>query len=61
MQYADEIGLEKVLKAINHYRSTLGEYGSIWFTPAPLLEKLTTEKMSFAEYRRIHPITRLEG
>jgi 3-hydroxyacyl-CoA dehydrogenase len=60
MRYADEIGLEKVLEGIKRYRSALGEYGSMWFTPAPLLEKLVAEKRSFAEYRTIPPHITLE-
>ncbi len=40
LQYADEIGLDTVLTGMNHYRKALGEYGEMWFKPAPLLEKL---------------------
>ncbi|MNR15021.1 Fatty acid oxidation complex subunit alpha [compost metagenome] len=40
MHYAEQIGLDKVLAAIQHYRQALGEYGEMWFTPAPLLERL---------------------
>jgi len=40
LQYADEIGLDTVLTGMNHYREALGEYGEMWFKPAPLLEKL---------------------
>ena len=43
MHYAEQIGLEKVLASIEHYRDTLGEYGTMWFEPAPLLEKLVAE------------------
>ncbi len=48
MQYADEIGPEKVLAAINQYREQLGDYGQMWFTPSPLLEKLVAENKTFA-------------
>jgi 3-hydroxyacyl-CoA dehydrogenase len=50
MQYADEIGLDKVLDAINTYRATLGEYGETWFKPAPLLEKLAVEGKKFKNH-----------
>ncbi|MDT4864835.1 hypothetical protein FQZ97_996090 [compost metagenome] len=40
MHYAEQIGLDKVLAGIRHYQKALGEYGSMWFTPAPLLERL---------------------
>ncbi|MEF9897740.1 MAG: 3-hydroxyacyl-CoA dehydrogenase NAD-binding domain-containing protein [Pseudomonas sp.] len=40
MFYAQQYGLDKVLAGIQHYRDTLGEYGRMWFTPAPLLERL---------------------
>ncbi len=47
MQYADEIGLNKVLSTINNYHDRLGEYGEMWFKPAPILEKLVAEERSF--------------
>ncbi len=50
MQYADEIGLEKVLGALNKYRKELGEYGEHWFKPSPLLEKLVAAGQSFKDY-----------
>lgn len=50
MQYADEIGLDKVLDALNSYREKLGAYGEEWFKPAPLLEKLVAEGKTFAEW-----------
>ncbi|MDT4834420.1 Fatty acid oxidation complex subunit alpha [compost metagenome] len=40
MHYAEQLGLDKVLTGIQHYRQALGEYGEMWFTPAPLLERL---------------------
>jgi 3-hydroxyacyl-CoA dehydrogenase len=50
MQYADEIGLPKVLDAINKYREQLGTYGETWFKPAPLLEKLVAEGKTFKQF-----------
>ncbi|MFQ3220021.1 MAG: 3-hydroxyacyl-CoA dehydrogenase [Paraglaciecola sp.] len=50
MQYADEIGLDKVLDTINTYRTTLGDYGETWFKPAPLLEKLVAQGKKFKDY-----------
>ncbi|MNJ21632.1 Fatty acid oxidation complex subunit alpha [compost metagenome] len=40
LHYAEQIGLDKVLAGILHYRKALGEYGEMWFQPAPLLERL---------------------
>lgn len=40
MHYAEHIGLDRVLEGINRYRRELGEYGEMWFRPAPLLERL---------------------
>ncbi len=51
MQYADEIGLDKVLDSINKYRRELGDYGELWFKPAPLLEKLVAEGKRFKDYQ----------
>ncbi len=53
MQYADEIGLDKVLATIKKYRSELGEHGDMWFTPAPLLEQLVAEGKQFKDYKVI--------
>ena len=50
LQYADEIGLDTVLDGMNHYREALGEYGEMWFRPAPLLEKLVDERAKLAEF-----------
>lgn len=47
MKYADEVGLDKVLAALQKYQSSLGEYGKHWFTPAPLLQKLVEEGKTF--------------
>ncbi|MFZ6047078.1 3-hydroxyacyl-CoA dehydrogenase NAD-binding domain-containing protein [Pseudomonas sp. CR3202] len=40
MHHAEQLGLDKVLAGIRHYRQALGEYGEMWFQPAPLLERL---------------------
>ncbi|MDX1451704.1 MAG: 3-hydroxyacyl-CoA dehydrogenase NAD-binding domain-containing protein, partial [Oleiphilaceae bacterium] len=53
MQYADEIGLHRIVDAIEKYRSQLGEYGEKWFTPAPLLKRLASEGKRFADF--VHP------
>lgn len=50
MHYADEVGLDNVLAAINRYREELGEYGQMWFKPAALLEKLVAEGKSFKDF-----------
>jgi len=42
MHYAEQVGLDTVLAGISHYRKVLGEYGEMWFHPAPLLERLVT-------------------
>ena len=52
MQFADEIGLDKVLDSINTYRARLGEYGEMWFTPAPLLERLVAEGKKFSDFNQ---------
>ncbi len=49
LQYADEIGLDTVLTGMNHYRKALGEYGEMWFKPAPLLEKLAGNRTKLDE------------
>lgn len=43
MHYAEQIGLDRILAGIEHYRDTLGEYGKLWFEPAPLLKRLVAE------------------
>ena len=40
LHYAEQVGLDKVLGAIEHYREALGDYGQMWFQPAPLLQRL---------------------
>ncbi|MGE0486515.1 MAG: 3-hydroxyacyl-CoA dehydrogenase NAD-binding domain-containing protein [Gammaproteobacteria bacterium] len=47
MQYADTVGLDKVLAAIEKYRA---RYGDTNWTPAPLLVKLAKEGKTFAEW-----------
>jgi len=51
MQYADEIGLDKVLAAIEKYRDELGDYGKLWFTPAPVLVELAAAGKTFKSYK----------
>ncbi len=48
MQYADEIGPEKVLAVMHKYREQLGDYGAMWFTPSPLLERIVAQGQTFA-------------
>jgi len=50
MQYADEIGLDKVVTAMERYQHELGEYGQTWFQVAPLLKKLASEGKTFKQY-----------
>jgi 3-hydroxyacyl-CoA dehydrogenase len=40
MHYAEQLGLDRVLAGIEHYREALGDYGQMWFQPAPLLQRL---------------------
>lgn len=40
LHYAEQLGLDRVLDGIRHYRESLGSYGQRWFQPAPLLERL---------------------
>jgi 3-hydroxyacyl-CoA dehydrogenase len=53
MQYADEIGPDVVLEAMNRWRAELGEYGEKWFKAAPLLERLAAQAESFAPYQAV--------
>jgi 3-hydroxyacyl-CoA dehydrogenase len=52
MQYADEIGLQTVVDALEKHREALGEYGKEWFEPAPLLKKLAAEGKSFKDFAK---------
>jgi 3-hydroxyacyl-CoA dehydrogenase len=49
MHYAEQLGLDKVLAGIEHYRRELGAYGDRWFQPAPLLERLVAAGKSRIE------------
>ena len=40
MHYAEQLGLSRVLAGIERHREQLGEYGQMWFQPAPLLQRL---------------------
>ena len=51
MQYADEIGLQEVLTRMQHYQSSLGEYGKHWFTPSPLLVELVQNNQTFSSHK----------
>ena len=51
MQYADEIGLDKVLASIEKYQKELGDYGKLWFTPAPVLIELAAAGKTFKSYK----------
>jgi len=50
MHYAGEIGLDKIVTALNHYRESLGEYGERWFRPSALSTKLAGSGQSFSDY-----------
>ncbi|MBI4695994.1 MAG: enoyl-CoA hydratase/isomerase family protein [Gammaproteobacteria bacterium] len=47
MMYADTVGLDKVLAAIEKYRA---RYGDQYWTPAPLIVKLAKAGQSFAQW-----------
>jgi 3-hydroxyacyl-CoA dehydrogenase len=49
--YADETGLDQVLAGMNRYRKNLGEYGEMWFKPAPLLERLAARGGKLSEIK----------
>jgi 3-hydroxyacyl-CoA dehydrogenase len=50
MQFADEVGLDKILTAIESYRDSLGDYGKLWFEPAPVLQELVAAGKKFRDY-----------
>ena len=50
MQYAGEIGLDKIRTALDHYRKSLGDYGEMWFQPSELVKKLAASGQTFNEY-----------
>jgi 3-hydroxyacyl-CoA dehydrogenase len=45
MQFADETGLGQVLERLRAYAH---EYGSLYWTPAPLIERLVAEGKTFS-------------
>ena len=47
MQYANEVGLDRVLAGLEKYREQLGEYGRECFQPSGLLKKLAAEGRTF--------------
>jgi len=47
MQYADAVGLDKVVAAMEKYRK---RYGDQYWKPAPLLAKLAASGQSFARW-----------
>ena len=47
MQYADAVGLDKVVAAMEKYRK---RYGDLYWKPAPLLAKLAASGQSFAQW-----------
>jgi len=50
--YAEEIGLDQVLAGINRYRDSLGDYGEMWFKPAPLLERLVSQGANLCDIKK---------
>lgn len=51
MQYADELGLGEILSRMQHYQTSLGEYGKHWFTPSPLLVDLASKQQKFSSVK----------
>ena len=49
MFYADTIGLEKIYQKICEYRD---EHGALYWTPAPLLERMVKEGKSLADLNK---------
>lgn len=49
MHYAEAVGFETILKQLQHYQSSLGEYGDMWFKPCDLLEAMVSEKHTLSE------------
>lgn len=47
MHYADSVGLDKVYAAMQKYRA---RYGDLYWTPAPLLERLAKSGQTFAQW-----------
>lgn len=50
MHYAGEVGLDKILERLNHYRRALGAYGEMWFQPSTLLQSLAPTGRTFNDY-----------
>ena len=50
MHYAGEVGLNVVLKSLEHYQESLGPYGNMWFQSSPLLKNLAENEMAFKDY-----------
>jgi 3-hydroxyacyl-CoA dehydrogenase len=50
MQYADEIGLDNVVNALQKYRDGLGSWGQTFYQVAPLLEKLVSQNKTLSSY-----------
>jgi len=46
MHWADEIGLATIQRSLESYRTSLGDYGSMWFQPSVSLEKLANSGAS---------------
>ena len=49
MIYADTIGVDKVYEGICKFRE---RYGDLYWTPAPLLEKLAKEGGTFTDWKK---------
>ncbi len=47
MKYADTLGLKRVYEGVCQYRD---RYGDLWWTPAPLLERLAFEGSTFQQW-----------
>ena len=52
MFHADTVGLPIVLSAVERYRRTLGP---LYWSPAPLLERLASSGGSLTGYRGLSP------
>ncbi|MDJ0842342.1 MAG: 3-hydroxyacyl-CoA dehydrogenase NAD-binding domain-containing protein [Acidobacteriota bacterium] len=52
MGYADEIGPDKVYKALQGYHNTAGDYGEWWLKPSDLLKQLAEEGGKFKDYQK---------
>ena len=52
MHFADEIGVATLKERLEHYQQVCGEYGKMWLTPSPLVEKLARSNSTFAAYQK---------